>query len=171
MNFLIIFFTTISLLSLDDLRRPLTDVHPIHISNTEINYNGKEKNVEIICRIYTDDFEKALVQKFRQKADFSAKDADVQLKERVKKYLKENLSILIDNKQADLSLVGFEMEEESVNVYMEYALASSPKSFIIRNSILYDVYDDQMSIVHVIVAGKRNTKKINYPDKSERFEF
>ena len=148
-----------------------TDVHPIHVSNTEINYNSKDKNLEIICRIYTDDFEKALVQMFKQKADFSAKDADVQLKDRVKKYLTANLNLKIDNKKADLSLLGFELDHEAVNVYLEFSQTTSPKSFVIQNSILYDVYDDQMSIIHVIVEGKRITKKLDFPDKSENFEF
>lgn len=171
MNFLIALVFSVTLISLPDKSSQSNDIHPIHISNTEINYNSKDKNVEITCRIYTDDFESALVKMFKQKADFSAKDADVQLRERVKKYLNVNLNILIDNKKTDLSLLGFEVDHEAVNVYLEYAQATSPKSFIVQNSILYEIYDDQMSIIHVIVGGKRNTKKINFPDKKEHFEF
>ena len=37
-------------------------VHPFFVSVTEINHNAGDKNLEISCKIFTDDFEAALAE-------------------------------------------------------------------------------------------------------------
>ena len=34
--------------------------HPFHVSVIEINHNAADKNLEISCKIFTDDFEKIM---------------------------------------------------------------------------------------------------------------
>ena len=41
----------------------------------------------------------------------------------------------------------------------------------ITNNIMYDQFDDQVNIMHVIVGGKRKSNKLSYPDKSVSFSF
>ena len=37
-------------------------IHPIHISTLEIEHNAADKNLEITCKIFWDDFETALTK-------------------------------------------------------------------------------------------------------------
>ena len=148
-----------------------SSLHPFHVSNTEINYNKPDKNIEISCKIFTDDFESALEKTFKEKADFSNKVLESNMERMVKKYMTDHLSVNIDNKYFTLSYIGYEQDREAINVYLEIPYQGQPKSFVIQSTINYEVYDDQTGIIHVIVDGKRSTKKVVYPDKSETFNF
>ena len=46
--------------------------HPLYISVTEMEHNVTDKNLEISCKIFTDDFEKTLASVFRAKVDLTA---------------------------------------------------------------------------------------------------
>ena len=35
-------------------------IHPVHVSVTEISFDGKEKELEIVSRIFWDDLEKSI---------------------------------------------------------------------------------------------------------------
>ena len=48
---------------------PSTTNHPIYVSVTEIEHNAKEKTLEISCKIFTDDFEKALKATYKTYVD------------------------------------------------------------------------------------------------------
>ena len=145
--------------------------HPFHVSNTEINYNAVDKNLEISCKIFTDDFESALEKTYKQKADFSNKSMESQMEKLVKQYMKDHLAIHVDKKQMLLTYIGYEVDREAVNIYLESPYINFPKTVIVQNTLNYEVYDDQISIIHVIVNGKRNTKKITFPAKLETFNF
>lgn len=146
-------------------------LHPFHVSNTELNYNAADKNLEVTCRVFTDDFEKALGITFKAKADFSKPELEKTMDEMVRKYLKTHLAVFLDGKRADLSYLGYESDSEAINVYLEYNYPQPPSVFNIENTLLYEAYDDQAGIVHCIVNGKRITRKINYPEKAEEFRF
>ncbi|HXL58320.1 MAG TPA: DUF6702 family protein, partial [Chitinophagaceae bacterium] len=44
-------------------------IHPFFVSMTDINYNSKEKELEISVRIFTDDFENTLRKYHSTKID------------------------------------------------------------------------------------------------------
>jgi hypothetical protein len=67
--------------------------------------------------------------------------------------------------------VGFEKEKESVYCYLEVANVPSLKKISISNSILYDFKKEQINIIHVMVDGKRQSVKIDYPQNLANFSF
>jgi hypothetical protein len=48
---------------------------------------------------------------------------------------------------------------------------TAPKKIDVVNSILYESYDKQMNLMHVTVAGNRQSNRLNYPDKEISFQF
>jgi hypothetical protein len=66
-------------------------IHPLFVSVTEINHNAKEKTLEISCKVFTDDLEKAIEKSANIKLDlFNIKDkaaAEKAVTEYVKKHL------------------------------------------------------------------------------------
>lgn len=146
-------------------------LHPFHVSNTEINYNGPDKNLEIICRIFTDDFEKALGLYLKQKADFTDPKLESRMDQMVRDYMKTHLAITADKKRLSPRYIGYEVEREAVNIYLEHALPAAPGRVEVQNTLAYEAYDDQVGIVHVIIGGRRITNKVTYPDKELIFEF
>lgn len=145
--------------------------HPLHVSTTEVNFNPKEKSLEVSCRIFTDDFESVLAKLYHQKTDLSAPAMKTKMDDVVKKYLLSHLQIKVNNKPAALQYIGFEIDHEATNIYLEVNNLSSFKTAEVNNTILYDQFDDQMSIIHIINGKTRKSTRVLYPDKTFQVNF
>jgi hypothetical protein len=145
--------------------------HPFFVSVTEINHNAGDKNLEISCKIFTDDFETALTKSTGTKVDlFNPRDKQLAEKQ-IATYIKKHLVMRLDNKPVTLEFVGFERENEAVWSYLQVPQASAPKKIEINNDLLYDAFDQQINLIHISVGGNRKSTKLNYPDASASFLF
>ena len=145
--------------------------HPFYVSVTEINHNAGDKNLEISCKIFTDDFETALTRVSGAKVDlFNPKDKAA-VEKQIAAYLKKHLVIKLDGKPVNLEFVGFERENEAVWSYLQVSNTAAPKRMEINNDLLYDAFDQQINLMHISVGGNRKSTKLNYPDASASFQF
>jgi hypothetical protein len=146
-------------------------LHPFHVSTTEINHNAADKTLEISCRVFTDDFESALTKVFNVKADFSNPAIKTTMDTLVKKYINGHLQLKAERKSVSLTYIGFEKEKEAIYIYVQADNISTVKKIEAVNSILHDLYEDQINIMHVVVAGNRKSTKLDYPAKDAVFSF
>jgi hypothetical protein len=146
--------------------------HPLYISVTEIDHNTKDKNLEISCKIFTDDFEKTLTSVFKAKVDLTAPADKGEADRMVREYIKSHLLLKVDNKAVTLEFVGFEKENDAVWSYFEVKnITTAPKKIDVTNTILYETYDKQMNLMHVTVGGDRKSYRLNNPDEEASFSF
>lgn len=145
--------------------------HPIHISTTEINFNEREKTLEISCRIFTDDFEMVLANQFKTKTDLSNPAMKSAMDSLVSKYIQSHLRIKVDDKLSSYSYLGFEGESDATYVYLEASGITAAKKLDIQVSILHDLYNDQSNILHVKLGGTRKSTKLDYPSTNGTFNF
>ncbi len=148
--------------------------HPLHVSTTEINYNVKNKQLEITCKIFTDDFETALTKSGTDgttKIDITSPTAHKAMDEFVKNYLNTNLVFRVNGKLLKPTYLGFEQDNEVTNVYLELDNVLTLQNLSLSNSILFNLFDDQMNILHVEKGGIRKSVKTNYPNKEQTVVF
>lgn len=145
--------------------------HPFHVSTTEINHNAKDKTLEISCRIFTDDFETVLEKVFKTKVDLTHPKDKATTDRIVSDYILKHLQIKADDKAEKISYLGYEIDNDAVSAYLEVDSIASVKKIETTDSILYDQFDDQMSIIHVIVGGNRKSTKLEYPETQAMFSF
>ncbi|MCS3800452.1 DUF6702 family protein [Niastella sp. OAS944] len=146
--------------------------HPLYISVTEMNYNATDKNLEISCKIFTDDFEKTLANNYKTKVDLTTPADKNEANRVVREYIRSHLLLKVDNKPVALEFVGFEKENEAVWSYFEVKnITVAPKKIDVVNSILYEAYDNEINLMHVSVGGNRKSTRLNYPDKEASFSF
>ncbi len=148
-----------------------TATHPLYISVTEINHNAKDKTLEISCKIFTDDFEKALSEQYHRKADFFSQQHKSELDKDVTGYIKKRLIISLDGKPVTLEYVGFERENDAVWSYFQVSNVSVPRKINIVNTLLYETYEKQINLMHVTVGGNRKSTRLNNPDQEAVLEF
>lgn len=146
-------------------------IHPLHVSTTEIEYNAKDKTLEISCRIYTDDFETILSKQSKVRIDLSNAALHKAMDEHVKKYVQNHLRLLVNGKLVTGNYLGFEKDDEATNVYVEVENVSNLQQLEARNSILYDLFDDQLNILHVSKSGIRQSARANYPEQVLKVAF
>lgn len=146
--------------------------HPFYVSVTEIAYNEAEKILEISCKVFTDDLEKALVKASAQPVDlYHPKDKPL-LERQLAEYLRRHLVIRADNVPLRQEYVGYEIEEQSTYSYLQAPLPAGPPGIIsVSNHVFFELFDKQMSIMHVTVRGKRKSIKLDHPKTEAEFDF
>lgn len=145
--------------------------HPVYVSVTEIEHNAKEKILEISCKVFTDDFEKTLRQNYKTTVELAAPKDKAAMDKLVSSYISKHLQIAVDGKNAPLQYVGYEQQEEAILCYFQANNIASVKKITITDNILYDWKQDQVSVLHVTVNGKRQSTKVNNPEDRVSLEF
>jgi hypothetical protein len=145
--------------------------HPFHVSVVEITHNATDKTLEITCKIFTDDFEKVLVQNYKTRVDLVNPPDKKVMDSVVKKYVLSHLSISVDGKPGTLSYLGFEKDAEAVFSYVQIENIASVKKVELVNKLMHDIFTDQVNIVHVVVNGNRKSTKLDYPATAAKIEF
>lgn len=139
--------------------------HPYHVGSVEISYHSKSKTFEITGRFFLDDLENALSKKYGKPFHFNDPKYKTQLNDALKNYATEYLKIKSNNKFLKVNYIGYEEDSESVNLYLETESAESPKKVEVAASFLYNLFDDQINIVHIIIDGERKSEKLTYPNR------
>jgi len=140
--------------------------HPLHVSTTEVNFNAKDKSLEVSCRIFSDDFESILAKNYKQKTDLNNAALKPAMDDLIKKYITAHLQLKANGKTVNMNYIGFEIDHEATNIFLEVEKISSLKTLTLNNTILYDLFDDQMSIIHIVKGQTRKSTKVLYPDKN-----
>lgn len=139
--------------------------HPYHVGSVEFNYNSKTKTFEISGRFFMDDLENAVSKKFGKKLYFQDARYKNEMNSALQKYLEDYLKLKVNSKNVKINYIGFEEDHESVEVYLESETVNRPAKIETAVSILYNLFDDQMNIVHIIVNGQRKSDKLTYPNR------
>lgn len=147
------------------------ELHPLHIATVEIEHNAAEKTLEITCKTFWDDFESILSKINKTKVDLTSEKTIEENNKKIFEYIKSHLQITIDGKTIPLSFVGYEKEDVVVYSYLQADNISSIKNVAIVNTIMHDMFDDQVEIIHMIVNGNRKSTKLDYPAKDATFSF
>ena len=146
-------------------------LHPLHLATVEIDHNATDKTLEITCKTFWDDFESILTKINKSRVDLTSDKTTADNNKRVFEYIKSHLQITADGKPVQLSFVGYEKEDIVVYSYLQVDNISSLKNVTIINTLMHDMFDDQVNIIHVIVKGERKSTKLDYPVSSAKIEF
>lgn len=145
--------------------------HAFHTSLTEIQFNPKEKSLEISIRLFTDDLETALTKLNNgQKIMIGGKNdnSDAVLN----KYIQQHFAIITPQKQKKpLNFVGKELEGDATWVYVEMPNSADVKSHILYNDFMQELFDDQTNLVNFLYAGNKKTFLFNAKTKAAEIDF
>ncbi|MBS1950614.1 MAG: hypothetical protein OJF59_000805 [Cytophagales bacterium] len=149
-----------------------TALHPIHISVTEINYNEKNKTLEIISRIFTDELELGVRnQRKNAELDLLEPPKGLTTKELVKAYLEAHIKIKIDGKPVKLNYLAYEKEDISIVSYIEIENVKKLRTIEVFNDIVTEIRDDQSNLVHVTYKSPVKSVRLTRGNTSEIFSF
>lgn len=129
--------------------------HTFHTSLTRMDYNAKEKLVEISIQLFTHDLVPAL-ERFAKKNVDLEKTPDID--KLILKYLDENF-ILKDGRGETKKLVwvGKEHKVETTYVYVEIPLSENFDGYALRNTIFFETFQKQANLV----VARFNEKKVD----------
>jgi hypothetical protein len=150
---------------------PAATYHPIFVSVTEIEHNAKDKTLEISCKIFTDDFEKALRATYKTYVDLLKPKDKNAMNKLVADYVQKHLLIKVDGKTVALQFLGYEQDEEGIESYYQVNNITAVKKLDITDNILFEYQKQQISIIHTTVNGNKKSTKLTNPEDKCSFEF
>ena len=153
------------------INMPITDSHPIFVSVTEIEHNAKDKTLEISCKIFTDDFEKALRQTYNTHVDLLQPKDKNAMNKLVQDYVQKHLLLKVDEKIVALQFIGYEQQEEGIVSFYQVNNIAAVKKLDITDNILFEYKKEQISIIHTTMNGNKKSTKLVNPDDKTSFEF
>jgi hypothetical protein len=140
-------------------------LHPIYVSVTEIEYQSKEKQLEISCRIFTNDLESVLKATNTQRIDLLNPAKQKEMEKLVHGYIREHLKLLINGKLLTLQYHGYEQVDDALQSYLTANLSFAPSNLTIINDLLFEYKSEQTNIVHITVNNKRTSRRLSNPEK------
>ena len=85
--------------------------HPFFVSMTDINYNSKDKELEISVRIFTDDLENTLRKYHNSKIDILHPADQEQMNAFVYEYIQKHLQLKVNDKAVDMNFVIYKVRK------------------------------------------------------------
>lgn len=134
-----------------------TSVHKYYVSITQIEYVKEKQSLQIISRIFVDDFEKLIRNRYDSNITLNNNEDEVIIDQYVKKYLLEKIDISINGQPKAISFIGKKYDDDIMYCYLEIENIASIKSFEIKNKVLFDLFDDQKNIVRTNINDKNKT--------------
>ena len=96
--------------------------HKYYLSLTQIEYNSKNKSVEVIINVFIDDIETALTKIHDKKFELDTEKEFADIDTYFFDYLKKNVKFKLDGKAYDYSYIGKEYDGDVVFFYLEIKL-------------------------------------------------
>lgn len=145
--------------------------HPYYMSVTELEYKPAEKELQVACKIFTDDLEETLKREFNKKVDIVNAAQKKENEQLLQRYLQKHFKLQLDNKAVALEFFGFEEEGEAIWIYLLAKNTAAFKSATVFSDVLYSYREDQLNIIHFKNKGERKSFRLNYPNNQVVFTW
>ena len=132
-------------------------MHKYYVSLTEIEYVKEERSVQIITRIFIDDFENVLRNRFDEGLTLDTEKENIETNYYIEKYLKDKLKITINLKDFSFDFLGKEYEDDMILCYLEIQNIERISSIKVENKLLYEMFPDQKNMVRFKIHSVNKT--------------
>jgi hypothetical protein len=143
------------------------EAHTYHTSLTRMDYNAKDKNIEISIQLFIHDVVPMLERRLKKRVDIE-KTPGVDTE--IFKYLGENF--VFQNKKGEaqsLKWVGKEFENDVVYIYVEIPFAESLEGTKLQNTIFFDSFPEQTNFVIARYGEKKKDLLYKSGDRIKEF--
>lgn len=147
-------------------------LHPLHVSVTEIEYDNRDRQLEIMVRIFIDDLELSIRNK-RNLPDLDILNPGTGLNtdQLVSEYLSEHFKISLDGKPQKTVYLGHEPESQAMICYIEVTNVKKWKQIEVMNNVIMETYDDQSNLVHVTFQDTVKSLRLMKDNPSGKLTF
>jgi len=145
--------------------------HKFYVSITKIEYVKEKESIQIIAKIFTDDIEDALQQRYDSsislgtKKETRANDADVE------KYILSKLKINVNGKPVKLTYIGKEYDTDMLVAYIEVTNVPNLNTIEIENKMLFEMFQEQQNIIHLKTQASRKSLILDKDEPSGKLKI
>lgn len=132
-------------------------LHKYYVSITQIEFVKEQQSVQIISRIFIDDFESVLRKRYDKNITLDRGDDETQIDDYIKKYLLTKIEISINNQEVIPNFIGKKYDDGIMHCYLEIENIKSISTFQIKNKVLFDMFEDQKNVIRTNINNKNKT--------------
>jgi len=148
--------------------------HPVHVTVCNIEYVDAEKEFNISFKIFADDFEKIVKQKYNIDLNLGKNNESKDCVSYINLYVFEHFSLFVnDIEKSGKKLIfdKFEIKDLAVWIFYKFKIKNEIKNVKIINSLMTDMYFDQKNLL--IFSYKTEEKAFTFDNKTieEKFEL
>ncbi|WP_370476934.1 DUF6702 family protein [Tamlana flava] len=132
-------------------------LHDYYISVTQVEYVEDKQSVQIISRIFLDDFESALRTRYNETFTFGGETETKDLDTYIERYLRDKMAFKINGQKADFVYVGKEYDIDIIKCYLEIEGVDHIDSLEITNKILFDLIQEQQNMVKTKINSRQKS--------------
>ncbi|WP_375239049.1 DUF6702 family protein [Aurantibacter sp.] len=134
-----------------------TSFHKYYVSITEIEYVKEKESVQVITRIFIDDFQRLLQERYGDNLELDNNQDEAVIDRYIEKYLKSRIKINLNHAKKDLVFIGKEYDNDIVYCYFEIENIEEVNSFEIENTTLFDIFPEQKNVVRTSINNNNKT--------------
>jgi hypothetical protein len=141
--------------------------HTYHTTLTRMDYNEKDKLIEVTIRLFNHDLGPVLEKRLKKRIDLEKTPG---LDEEIDKYLGEHFVLQNQNGETKkLVWVGKEHEPDMVLVYLEIPFDGPFVGMKLQNTIFFESFAEQSNLVVARFAEKKYDLAFKAGDKFKNF--
>ncbi|KAA3622794.1 MAG: hypothetical protein DWP94_07485 [Flavobacterium sp.] len=122
--------------------------HKFYVSITMIEFVEEKESLQIISKIFTDDIEDVLQERYDKNIHLDSKKETKKAEIFLKEYLKKKIQINVNGEPANYTYIGREYDIDITKVYLEINGISKVESLEVSNEVLMEMFEEQQNIVH-----------------------
>tara|TARA_R110000796_G_scaffold1336_2_gene5285 strand:+ start:114 stop:623 length:510 start_codon:yes stop_codon:yes gene_type:complete len=136
-----------------------TVAHKFYISVTSVEYSDKDRALQITTRIFIDDFEKVLQERYGIKGGLATKEESGMADAYIEKYLRTKFMVEINDRPVDFDFLGKEYDNDIMICYLEVPKIdmSTATSISVENEVLMDIFEEQKNVVHFKLGNQKKS--------------
>ncbi|MEZ4811772.1 MAG: DUF6702 family protein [Allomuricauda sp.] len=133
--------------------------HKFYVSVTNMVYSEKDASFQITSRIFIDDMEDLLEERYGIQAKLATPDEAKIADAYIEKYIRAKFVVELNGKVADYTYLGKRYDNDVIICYLEVPKVdiSALKTLSVQNEILTDLFEEQQNIVHVKWNGQKKS--------------
>jgi len=136
-----------------------TGAHKFYISVTNVDYSEKDQAVQIITRMFIDDMNTVLQERYGLPSKLGTENETAIDTEYLEKYIRTKFLVEINGETVTYNFIGHKYDTDMVICYLEVpdVPLQNLKQVGILNEILTDIFDDQQNVVHMKINGTKKS--------------
>lgn len=131
--------------------------HKFYVSTTKIEYVKDKQSLQIISKIFLDDLEDVLQERYDKNLSYGTKKESEREEEFLKEYLLKKFEISLNGKRVEYDYIGREYEIDMIKIYLEVTGVSEVRSIEVSNSMLMEMFEEQQNIIHYKAGDLRRS--------------
>lgn len=133
--------------------------HKFYVSVTHVNYVEEQDAFQMTTRIFIDDLEALLLERYDIKASLATPEELSLADDYIERYLKTKLLIRLDGEIREYNFLGKRYDNDVVICYLEIPQVNQPdlQTLEVQNEVLTEMFEDQQNLVHLNIRGKKKS--------------